>query len=91
MVHKQSVATTLFEPAKKLSLNAVSCAEEEAHIHIAQRFSSKCQEKINEGECERKLKVTVTLPYVRGVSEKIRKMLEKANVRVKMKPHRTLR
>ena len=33
----------------------------------------------------------MTLPYVRGVSENIKRMLEKVNVRVRMKPHRTLR
>ena len=37
--------------------------------HTAQKSSSKCQEKINEGECERKPKATMDLPYVTGVSE----------------------
>ena len=59
--------------------------------HTARRSSGRCQEKISEGECERKPKATVTLPYVRGVSENIKRMLEKANVRVRMKPHKTLR
>ena len=106
LVHKQSVVSTLFEGAKKLSSDAVSRAEEEVCIrralkmneyprsfiiHTVRRSSGKCQEKINEGECGGKPKTTVTLPYVRGVSENIKRMLEKASVRVRMKPHRTFR
>ena len=89
-----------------MSSDAVSRAEEEVCIRsvlkmngyprsfimrTAQRSSGKCQKKINEGKCVRKPKTTVTLPYVRNVSENIKRMLEKASVRVRMKPHRTLR
>ena len=37
------------------------------------------------------VKATLTIPCVKGISENIIRMLEKANVRVRMKPHRTLR
>ena len=95
LVQIQSVVTTLLEWAMKLSSDAVSRAEEEIRIkmngyprsfinHTARRSSGKCQKKMNEDECERKPKATVTLPYVRGVSENIKRMLEKVSVRVRM-------
>ena len=40
---------------------------------------------------DRDRKLTVTLPYNRGVSESLKRMLEEVDVRVRMKPHRTLR
>ena len=40
---------------------------------------------------DRDRKLTVTLPYIRGVSESLKRMLEEVDVRVRMKPHRTLR
>ena len=36
--------------------------------HTAQRSSCRYQEKIDEGECEKMPKATVTLPYVKGMS-----------------------
>ena len=63
LVHKQSVVTTFFEKPKRLSLDAVACAEKEVRIRsalkmdgypksfitdTAQKSSGKCQEKINE-------------------------------------------
>ena len=43
---------------------------------------------------EEKLTATVTIhnvPYVRGISESIRRLLEKVDVKVRMRPYRTLR
>ena len=39
LVHKQSAVTTLFQRAKKLSLDAVSCAEDEVHIRSALKMN----------------------------------------------------
>ena len=53
-------------------------------IHTARRSSVKDKQEIEE-----KPKATVILPYV-GVSESIKRMLEKVSIRVRMRPHRTL-
>ena len=58
--------------------------------NIARRSSGKCQEEVSEGGGEEKPTASVTLPCVRGVSENIKRMLEKVDVRVRTKPHKTL-
>ena len=53
--------------------------------------TSKHQKKSDEVDKEQKYMATVTLPYIQGVTENIKRMLEGVDVRVMMKPHRTLR
>lgn len=50
------------------------------------------KKKPDDGEGEEdKPTATVTIPHVRGISETIKRMLEKVNVRITLRPCRTQR
>lgn len=101
LVHKQSVVTTLFERAENLCSDARSRAEEELHIRSALNMNGypkrfvKCVSQRSrvkdKGGVEEKTVATVSLPYVGGVSENIKRLLEQVGIRVRMKPQKTLR
>ena len=84
-----------------MSSDAISCTEEETHIKNALQVNGYPKRFVNyssqrsgiedKEEVEEKPKATVILPYVGGVSENIKRMLEKVSVKVRMKLHRTLR
>ena len=106
LVHKKSVVSTLLKRTKDLSSVARCQMEEETHVRqtlkgngypkrfvnrTATYITSKHQKNSNEVDKEQKYTATVTLPYIQGVTESIKRMLEGVDVRVRMKPHRTLR
>ena len=104
LAHKRSVVSTLFKRAKELSSDAGCRSKEEAYIgrtlgwngyprRFVRRTAMGCHRK-KSGEEEReedKPTATATIPYVGGVSEPIKRMLEKVNVRVRLRPCGTLR
>ena len=99
--HKRSVVTTLFSHANSLTSTMLQHMDEESHLSrklktngYPQRFIRKQQgdkRSSKPDEPRREPKALVTLPYVQGLSEPIRRMLEEADIRVRFKPNTTLR
>ena len=99
--HKRSVVTTLFSRANSLTSTMLQRMDEESHLSrklktngYPQRFIRKQQgdkRTSKPDEPRKEPKASITLPYVQGLSEPIRRMLEEADIRVRFKPNTTLR
>ena len=61
-------------------------ASSNAQLHT--QASTTSDEPTNE---EQKLRATVTIPYIQGLSEPIKRLLERVKVKVRLKPNKTLR
>ena len=98
MVHKVAVIRTLISRVSTLCSSSPSTRAEMNHIFTVLR-KNKYPQDVLERFSKPRLKVTsetdykatVTLPYVRGVSEAIKRILSDLNVRVFFRPHTTLR
>ena len=78
-----------------------SQSEEEKHLRAALRKNGyprqfvKCSKtdvrslKNGDDGLDNRRKPTVTVPYIRGVSESLKRMLEEVDIKVRLKPHRT--
>ena len=93
LAHKRSVVSTLFKRAKELSSDAGCRSKEEAYIGRTLGWNGYPRRFVRRTAmgCHRKKSATATIPYVGGVSEPIKRMLEKVNVRVRLRPCRTLK
>ena len=103
LTQKRLVVNTLFKRAKELSLDMKSQSEEEKHFRAALRKNGysrqfvRCSKtdvrnlKNRDHGLDNRRKLTVTLPYIRGVSESLKRKLEEVDIKVRMKPHRTQR
>ena len=98
--HKQSVVRTLFSRAESLSSCPSLKSIEELHVSKAlqdngypERFihSSRLPRPRPISPAETEGLTTLTLPYLKGPSEPIRRVLEPLNVRTFFRPTRTLR
>jgi len=97
---KAGVIRTLFTRAKCLSSTAVEHSTEVNHLVAALRKNGYPKKMIDKSvmvhqprqRCEDEgKKVVVTLPYIRGTSETLRRILARANIEVVFRPHSTLR
>ena len=101
--HKVSVIRTLFTRARTLSSSLVEQKEEELVVSRALRLNGyprqliarhsrqlSPQNQLNRST-ERETVASITLPYIRGVSEHIRRVLAGLNIRVSLYPFLTLR
>ncbi len=104
MEHKRAVATTLFHRAKKICSFHLDRVKEEEHVTQALRqngYPLKMIERISKKMStnsarnsimeDRQPVATVVLPYIRNVSESIRRILTPLNIRTCFRPHKTLR
>lgn len=99
--HKRSVISTLLSRADKNSSTATSRKSEEEHVASALKHNGYPVALINQESTRRhrgpkpqkdtEWKSSIVIPYVRGVSEAVRRTLAQLKVRVCYKPHRTLR
>ena len=105
--HKKSVVTSLLSRAKALSSAATECTKERLHVTGALKENSypasfiwraappltpAPTQGIDDTDTEQAEKqTTVTLPYVQGLLEPIKRILEQLNVTVRMRPDTTLR
>ena len=98
--HKQSVVRTLFSRAESLSSCPSSKSIEELHVSKAlqdngypERFihSSRLRRPRPTSPVETEGLTTLTLPYLKGPSEAIQRVLEPLNIRTFFRPTRTLR
>ena len=95
--HKASVVRTLFHRARTIPSTGEERRKEELRIKKAlykNGYSRKFIHRFSEQAPTRTLnqpKATVVIPYIRGISESIRRMLSSYDIRVCMKPHCTLR
>lgn len=100
--HKASVVRTLYGRATKIPSTDSNKAKEEKHVFmtlntkngypkgfIKRNKNRKMKDKNNEGTSD--WKGFATLPYVKGVTERIQRILVDKNVRVCAKPVRTLK
>ena len=99
LAHKIAVTRTLFGRARSLCSNADDLHREETHVVKALKMNGYPQAVIDgrrphgqrptpESEPP---KASVVLPYIRGLSESIRRILTPLQIRTCFKPHRTLR
>ena len=98
--HKVSVIKTLFTRAESLSSTSIERATEEVHITEALQTNGYPTTLITKNRTSRppvtdipteKPSAKVTLPYVQGQSEAIRRILQKLNITTSFKPVTTLR
>ena len=99
LTHKRSVVTTLFSRANSLSSTMLQRTEEESHltgklkmngyprrlIH-SQKWSAPAPKKHPSEEPRKEPKATVTLPYVQGLSEPLKRMLEEVDYHAEEAP-----
>ena len=105
LAHKKSAITSLFSRATSLTSSPLDLPKERKHITRAlknngypTRFiersathtqaSTTSDEPTNE---EQKPRATVTIPYIQGLSEPIKRLLERVKVKVRLRPNKTLR
>ena len=100
LMHKMAVVRTLFSRANTLSSSTAHVRKECQQIHDALKHNHypasfikrtsrrRPTETSCEEECHEK---TIVLPYVRGLSEAIKRTLLSANIRVVFQPYTTLR
>ena len=100
IAHKASVVKTLFSRADTLSSSPTNISDEQERIyralitnHYPRSFVNRVIRKkpsISPSNRDRFFK-TITIPYIRGVSEAVQRALEPAKVRVVFQPNTTLR
>ena len=99
--HKLGVIRTLFHRAETVITDPLTVKKEKEHITKAlskcgyPRWAFNKRQKPTEGEPARKdtqpPKGHVVLPYIKGISEALRRNFNKVGIRVSFKPTRTLR
>ena len=98
--HKISVIRTLFSQASVLSSSSLVQKEEEVHVYRALQMNGyphrlirrhKTVSSRGSSRSEEKPIASVTLPYVQGTSERLRRVLSNLDIRVTFRPHCTLR
>ena len=100
IAHKASVVKTLFSRADTLSSSPTNISDEQERIyralttnHYPRSFINRVIRKkpsILPSNRDRFVR-TITIPYIRGVSEAVKRALEPAKVRVVFQPNTTLR
>ena len=104
LTHKKSVIASLFSHATTLSSSTLDCAKEHKHITRAlrnngyptcfiQRSATHAHTPTppaSNDPDEQKLRATVTILYVQGLSEPIKWLLQRLDVKVRLRPNRTL-
>lgn len=97
---KTGIIRTLVHRSKVISHDSVSHSQEVKHLTdvfkcngYPQGFIKRAVTKSKPTQMDERLepKATVSIPYVRGVSEKLRRICRKANIRVCFKSNRTIR
>ena len=100
VAHKRSVVRTLYSRAEAISTSLVQRVEEELHVvntlrrnGYPRRFISRnCKKRVvSDIPASPEPVGTVCLPYVKGLSEAIRRVLTPLNIRVGFKPPPSLR
>ena len=99
VAHKRSVVRTLMSRAESLSSSAVSRVQEEKHVMEALQKNGYPKGFIKKQTCPRgdetsqcdETCTTLTLPYIKGLSESIRRILSPLSIRVMFRPFTTLR
>ena len=100
--HKKGVVQTLCTRAERLSLTPNKNSSEFKHIfnalkkngnpkQVIQRHFKALQSKANVPAEDKDDTITVVLPYVKGVSEAMRRILARANIRTTFRPCSTLK
>ena len=87
VAHKRSVVRTLMSRVESLSSSAVSRAQEEKHVMEALQKNGYPKGFIKKQTCPRgdetsQRDATLTLPYIKGLSESIRRILSPLSIRV---------
>ena len=100
LAHKRSVVRTLFSRASSLSSSLVQRSLEEKHIFNALRTNGyhknliqrrSTSQRSETEETMEKPAARVTLPYVQGVSEAIRRVLKDLDITTSFRPMTSLR
>ena len=104
LAHKKSVVTSLLSRAKALSSTAAECTKEKLNVMrglkgngFPARFIRRSAPPLSptpthEMDAEQTEKqTTLTLPYIQGLSEPIKRILEQLKVTVRFRPDTTLR
>ena len=102
LAHKVSVIRTLYHRAKALSSNPLQCTNEESHVsralgqngyprHLIRKTALHTGQTTRITPVLQQPAATITLPYVQGLSEPIRRVLDSLSIRVCFRPHQTLR
>ena len=99
LLHKAAVVKTLFSRADTISSCALKLHEEHAHIvralhlnNYPDQFVSRVRSRSSSRPTDDShTKKRVVIPYVRGLSEAIQRVLLDVGVRVMFRPHMTLR
>ena len=99
--HKRAVVKTLLHRSERISSNPQLRASEDAVIvdllmkrNYPKRFIDNTRKQMGQRRSqdnERHRTGQVTIPYLKGVSESIRRALAPLNIRTAFKPHRKLR
>ena len=100
LVHKMSVIRTLTSRAAALCSSPSLKKEELTHIFhalrsndypekIIEKFSEQRVQPISAGNDD--VKATITIPYILGTSDALRRVLSEVGVRVTFRPQATLR
>lgn len=98
--HKRAVVRTLMCRAEALSSSGVSRSQQEKHVTQALQRNGypkgfihrhTCPQPDRRDPCDRETRVSLTLPYLNGLSESIRRVLAPLAIQVTFRPFRTLR
>ena len=98
LAHKVAVTRTLFSRAQTLCSTVSAQADEEKHVSKALRMNGYPARIVNQRHPSRQMtppdtkppRATVVIPYVRNLSESIRRVLTPLRIRTCFKPHQTL-
>ena len=100
--HKRSVVTTLMRRAEAIPTKPALCAAEKSHVREVLKLNGyndnfidracKTKDKSPDSQKEEhsEKKGFVVLPYIQGVSERIKRSLNAHNIQTTCKPHQTL-
>jgi len=92
VAHKASVVRTLMSRAIELSSNGMVCmAEEEGVVDALKQNGYPLRFIQKHSRCSNRPRTSLTLPYISGLSETIRRILGPLDIRVAFRPHSTLR
>ena len=100
LAHKRAVVNTLFSRASRLSSSLVEKSAEEEHLHGALESNGYPSYLLRRQNVSRRVMgenqrtepaATVTLPYIQGVSDSVKRVLNSVNIRVAFRPPSSLR
>ena len=102
---KLSVIRTLFNRAETIVTSVEAKSKEQEHLKMALtkcgykpwtfnkalKPSNESRKPTNQSQLDRSKTVNITIPYIQGISEKIRRILQSHDIATNFKPYSTLR